>query len=361
MRFGIFYEHQNPRPWAGERSEHTAAQGRARAGRAGGPGRLRLRLGGRAPLPRGVLALSAPEVFLAAAAAAHRAHPARARNRPDPARGEPSGARGRARRHARPDLRRPPRVRHRRVELGGRAGRLPRRSHAEARDVGGRDRRDRAHVRGGAVRRLGQRVLPHAPAQRRAEAAAAARTRRCGWPAAAARRSSSPPATGSGRCRSRSSSPRTPASGSTSTTSCIESEECVPAGFAVNPNVAVVLPMMVHEDEATAIERGIDGAHFFGYSLAHYYGMGTTSPAARTSGRSSSRTATPRGFARHLVTPDAAPLAVKIMQDGPRLAARRDRLARPGADLLPPLRGRGCRSGDLRAAGRPEHARAHLR
>src|SRR3712207_8557422 len=43
--------------------------------------------------------------------------------------------------------------------------------------------------------------------------------------------------------------------------------------FRSNPNVAVVLPMMLHEDEATAIERGIDGAHFFGYSLAHYYGM----------------------------------------------------------------------------------------
>jgi len=44
----------------------------------------------------------------------------------------------------------------------------------------------------------------------------------------------------------------------------IASDDCVPAGFAVNPNLAVVLPMMLHEDEATAIERGIDGAHFFG-------------------------------------------------------------------------------------------------
>ncbi len=52
----------------------------------------------------------------------------------------------------------------------------------------------------------------------------------------------------------------------------LASEECVPAGFAVNPNVAVVLPMMVHRDEATAIERGIDGANFFGFALAHYYG-----------------------------------------------------------------------------------------
>ncbi len=47
----------------------------------------------------------------------------------------------------------------------------------------------------------------------------------------------------------------------------LASEECVPAGFAVNPTVAVVLPMMLAPDEAEAIERGIDGAHFFGYSL----------------------------------------------------------------------------------------------
>src|SRR3954452_16127472 len=32
----------------------------------------------------------------------------------------------------------------------------------------------------------------------------------------------------------------------------VASERCVPGGFAVNPNIAVTLPMMVHEDEATA-------------------------------------------------------------------------------------------------------------
>ncbi|HJL90028.1 MAG TPA: hypothetical protein QF905_06795, partial [Acidimicrobiales bacterium] len=31
-------------------------------------------------------------------------------------------------------------------------------------------------------------------------------------------------------------------------------------------------------DEATAIERGIDGAHFFGYSLGHFYAFGSHSP-----------------------------------------------------------------------------------
>ena len=60
----------------------------------------------------------------------------------------------------------------------------------------------------------------------------------------------------------------------------VASEDCVPAGFAVNANVACVLPLLCHEDEEEAIERGLDGAHFFGYSLAHYYGFGTHRPGA---------------------------------------------------------------------------------
>ena len=59
----------------------------------------------------------------------------------------------------------------------------------------------------------------------------------------------------------------------------IASDRCVPGGFAVNPRIAVALPMMVHHDEETAIERGIDGAHFFGYSLAHYYVFGEHAPS----------------------------------------------------------------------------------
>ncbi len=96
----------------------------------------------------------------------------------------------------------------------------------------------------------------------------------------------------------------------------IESDECVPVGFDVNPNVAVVLPMMLHEDEATAIDRGIDGAHFFGYSLAHFYGMGRHRPGQTVVWDEFLANRDERGFARSLVTPDAAPLAVKIMQHG---------------------------------------------
>jgi alkanesulfonate monooxygenase SsuD/methylene tetrahydromethanopterin reductase-like flavin-dependent oxidoreductase (luciferase family) len=96
----------------------------------------------------------------------------------------------------------------------------------------------------------------------------------------------------------------------------IESDECVPVGFSVNPAVAVVLPMMLHEDEATAIDRGIDGAHFFGYSLAHYYGMGQHQPGRTVVWDEFLANRDERGFARSLITPDAAPLAVKIMQHG---------------------------------------------
>jgi len=56
-------------------------------------------------------------------------------------------------------------------------------------------------------------------------------------------------------------------------------EEGVPIGDAVNPQVACVTTFMCHEDEDTAISRGLEGANFFGYSLAHYYVFGRHQPA----------------------------------------------------------------------------------
>ncbi len=47
----------------------------------------------------------------------------------------------------------------------------------------------------------------------------------------------------------------------------IESDECVPLGHAVNPNVALVTSFSMHEDRAEAIRRGHDGFHFFRYAL----------------------------------------------------------------------------------------------
>jgi alkanesulfonate monooxygenase SsuD/methylene tetrahydromethanopterin reductase-like flavin-dependent oxidoreductase (luciferase family) len=96
----------------------------------------------------------------------------------------------------------------------------------------------------------------------------------------------------------------------------ISSEECVPAGFAVNPSVAVVLPMMLAQDEAQAIERGIDGAHFFGYSLGHYYGLARHQPGVTDVAREFDKHRDETGFARHIVRPDQAPLGVRLLQEG---------------------------------------------
>ena len=58
----------------------------------------------------------------------------------------------------------------------------------------------------------------------------------------------------------------------------ITSGTCEPAGFAMNANVAIVLPLMCHADEQTALDRGFEGSQFFGYALGHYYVFGTQQP-----------------------------------------------------------------------------------
>jgi alkanesulfonate monooxygenase SsuD/methylene tetrahydromethanopterin reductase-like flavin-dependent oxidoreductase (luciferase family) len=58
----------------------------------------------------------------------------------------------------------------------------------------------------------------------------------------------------------------------------IRSEECVPIGWTVNANVALVSGMSVHGDADEALRRGLDGFKFFGYSLGHYAGFGEHRP-----------------------------------------------------------------------------------
>ncbi len=55
-------------------------------------------------------------------------------------------------------------------------------------------------------------------------------------------------------------------------------QECVPIGHSVNPNVAMVTGFSCHESEGEAERRGQDGFQFFGYSLAHYYVFGDHKP-----------------------------------------------------------------------------------
>jgi alkanesulfonate monooxygenase SsuD/methylene tetrahydromethanopterin reductase-like flavin-dependent oxidoreductase (luciferase family) len=96
----------------------------------------------------------------------------------------------------------------------------------------------------------------------------------------------------------------------------IASDRCVPGGFAVNPRFAVVLPMMCARDEAEAIERGIDGAHFFGYSLAHYYVFGEHEPGRTDIYAEFLARRDETGFARSVISADDGPLGIRVMQQG---------------------------------------------
>lgn len=54
--------------------------------------------------------------------------------------------------------------------------------------------------------------------------------------------------------------------------------ECVPIGHSINANIAMVTGFSVHEDAQTAKDRGMDGFRFFGYGLAHHYLFGAHRP-----------------------------------------------------------------------------------
>ena len=54
--------------------------------------------------------------------------------------------------------------------------------------------------------------------------------------------------------------------------------DCIPVGKAVNPSVACVTPMMCARTEEEALARGLEGGNFFGYSLGHFYVFGDHVP-----------------------------------------------------------------------------------
>lgn len=114
----------------------------------------------------------------------------------------------------------------------------------------------------------------------------------------------------------------------------LTSEACVPAGFALNPNVAIVTPLMCHRDEAEAIERGIDGAHFFGYSLAHYYAFGSHQPGVTDIWQEFQKNRSMFGFDRAVASRTGGSLGAQVMEAG--LGALRGCIGTPAqiAELL---------------------------
>jgi alkanesulfonate monooxygenase SsuD/methylene tetrahydromethanopterin reductase-like flavin-dependent oxidoreductase (luciferase family) len=98
--------------------------------------------------------------------------------------------------------------------------------------------------------------------------------------------------------------------------STIASDECVPAGFDVNANLAVVLPLMCHEDELTAIERGLDGSHFFGFSLGHYYIFGTHQPGITDVWQEFQDKRDLFGYNRAIAAQTEQPLGAQLFEQG---------------------------------------------
>ena len=83
--------------------------------------------------------------------------------------------------------------------------------------------------------------------------------------------------------------------------------ECVPIGHAINPNIAMVTGFSCHDDEAEARRRGEDGFRFFGYALGHHYIFGEHTPGRTDIWKrfEAARDALPRaGGDRGIGTPD---------------------------------------------------------
>ncbi len=54
--------------------------------------------------------------------------------------------------------------------------------------------------------------------------------------------------------------------------------ECVPVGHSVNPNIAMVSSFSCHPNEEEARRRGTDGFRFFQFALGHFYAFGKHKP-----------------------------------------------------------------------------------
>ncbi len=96
----------------------------------------------------------------------------------------------------------------------------------------------------------------------------------------------------------------------------IASAQCVPAGFAVNANLSCVLPLMCHRDEAVAVERGLDGSHFFGYSLGHYYVFGMHKPGVTDVWQEFEENRDRFGFSRDIAAQTGRQLGAQLMEHG---------------------------------------------
>ncbi len=58
----------------------------------------------------------------------------------------------------------------------------------------------------------------------------------------------------------------------------IKSDACVPIGHSINPNICMVSSFSCHEDREEALRRGLAGFEFFGFALGSLYAFGEHKP-----------------------------------------------------------------------------------
>jgi alkanesulfonate monooxygenase SsuD/methylene tetrahydromethanopterin reductase-like flavin-dependent oxidoreductase (luciferase family) len=95
--------------------------------------------------------------------------------------------------------------------------------------------------------------------------------------------------------------------------------EGVPIGDAVNANLACVTSFFCHEDEQEAIRRGAYGANFIGYSLGHYYVFGRHQPGRGNLWDDYERRRAEEGYdpeAVALAAGDESRLGAKVVNEG---------------------------------------------
>ena len=95
--------------------------------------------------------------------------------------------------------------------------------------------------------------------------------------------------------------------------------EGVPIGDAVNANLACVTGFFCHDDEREAVRRGAEGVNFIGYSLGHYYVFGRHRPGAGDLWAEYQERRAERGFdpeAVALAAGNAGVLGAKVVQQG---------------------------------------------
>ncbi len=94
--------------------------------------------------------------------------------------------------------------------------------------------------------------------------------------------------------------------------------ECTPIGHTVNPNVAMVTGFSIHPDAEQAKRRGEDGLRFFRYGLAHHYVFGEHKPGRTNiwNNFEKARGALPPAGAEHGIgTPDDLRTHLRLFED----------------------------------------------